>query len=74
MQKKSDRQIDYVEFNVKDISKTRDFYKKAFGAEEAYLVPVDESGRTMATQSTCSGLIPASSRHLRMDSCGRPPA
>lgn len=27
--------------------KAAEFYKKAFGAEEAYLVPVDESGRTM---------------------------
>lgn len=27
--------------------KAAEFYKKAFGAEEAYRVPVDENGRTM---------------------------
>ncbi|MBX5189625.1 glyoxalase/bleomycin resistance/extradiol dioxygenase family protein [Rhizobium sp. NZLR3b] len=27
--------------------KAAEFYKKAFGAEEAHIVPVDESGRTM---------------------------
>jgi hypothetical protein len=27
--------------------KAADFYKKAFGAEEAYVVPADETGRTM---------------------------
>ena len=31
MSKQTDRKIDYVEFNVTDIPKTRDFYGKAFG-------------------------------------------
>lgn len=31
MSKQTDQQIDYVEFNVTDIPRTRDFYRKAFG-------------------------------------------
>ena len=31
MRKNADYQIDYIEFNVNDIPKTRDFYQNAFG-------------------------------------------
>lgn len=32
---------------VEGAVKAAEFYKKAFGAEEAFMVPVDEQGRTM---------------------------
>jgi len=32
---------------VEGAIKAAEFYKKAFGAEEAFMVPVDEQGRTM---------------------------
>jgi predicted enzyme related to lactoylglutathione lyase len=31
MQAKADWQIDYVEFNVRDVSRSRNFYRQAFG-------------------------------------------